>query len=41
MTAQFTRRLRAIFEKLHVTDRIQAALDSLRQGWAALDEPSA
>ncbi|MBI4788788.1 MAG: response regulator transcription factor [Chloroflexi bacterium] len=33
-------RLRAIYEKLHVTNRTQAALYALRQGWVALDEPS-
>ena len=32
-------RLRTIYEKLHVTNRSQAALYALRQGWAALDEP--
>ena len=32
-------RLRVIFEKLHVTNRTQAALYALRQGWATLDEP--
>jgi NarL family two-component system response regulator LiaR len=32
-------RLRTIYEKLHVTNRTQAALYALRQGWAALDEP--
>lgn len=31
-------RLRVIFEKLHVTNRTQAALYALRQGWATLDE---
>jgi NarL family two-component system response regulator LiaR len=30
-------RLRVIFEKLHVTNRTQAALYALRQGWATLD----
>jgi DNA-binding NarL/FixJ family response regulator len=30
-------RLRVIFEKLHVTNRTQAALHALRQGWATLD----
>ncbi|HRJ40721.1 MAG: response regulator transcription factor [Caldilineaceae bacterium] len=30
-------RLRTIYEKLHVTNRTQAALYALRQGWAALD----
>jgi two-component system, NarL family, response regulator LiaR len=34
-------RLRTIFEKLHVTNRTQAALYALRHGWAALDEPLA
>lgn len=34
-------RLRVIFEKLHVTNRTQAALYALRQGWATLDEPPA
>jgi NarL family two-component system response regulator LiaR len=34
-------RLRTIYEKLHVTNRTQAALYALRQGWAALDEPRA
>lgn len=33
-------RLRVIFEKLHVTNRTQAALYALRQGWATLDQPS-
>jgi len=32
-------RLRTIYQKLHVTNRTQAALHALRQGWAALDEP--
>jgi DNA-binding NarL/FixJ family response regulator len=32
-------RLSSIYEKLHVTNRTQAALYALRQGWAALDEP--
>jgi DNA-binding NarL/FixJ family response regulator len=32
-------RLRTIYEKLHVTNRTQAVLYALRQGWAALDEP--
>jgi DNA-binding NarL/FixJ family response regulator len=32
-------RLRTVYEKLHVTNRTQAALYALRQGWAALDEP--
>ncbi len=31
-------RLRVIFEKLNVTNRTQAALYALRQGWASLDE---
>jgi two-component system, NarL family, response regulator LiaR len=31
-------RLRTIFEKLHVTNRTQAALYALRHGWANLDE---
>jgi two-component system, NarL family, response regulator LiaR len=34
-------RLRTIYEKLHVTNRTQAALYALRQGWVALDEPTA
>ena len=34
-------RLRTIYAKLHVTNRTQAALYALRQGWAALDEPPA
>jgi two-component system, NarL family, response regulator LiaR len=34
-------RLRTIYEKLHVTNRTQAALYALRQGWATLDEPPA
>lgn len=34
-------RLRIIYEKLHVTNRTQAALYALRQGWAALDDPPA
>ena len=33
-------RLRTIYAKLHVTNRTQAALYALQQGWAALDEPS-
>lgn len=33
-------RLRVIFEKLHVTNRTQAALYALRQGWATLDDAS-
>jgi DNA-binding NarL/FixJ family response regulator len=32
-------RLRTIYEKLHVTNRTQAALYALRQGWSALDKP--
>lgn len=31
-------RLRAIYQKLHVSNRTQAALYALRQGWATLDE---
>jgi DNA-binding NarL/FixJ family response regulator len=31
-------RLRTIYEKLHVTNRTQAAIFALRQGWATLDE---
>lgn len=34
-------RLRTIFDKLHVTNRTQAALYALRQGWASLDDPDA
>jgi len=34
-------RLRTIYEKLHVTNRTQAALYALRQGWSTLDEPPA
>ncbi len=34
-------RLRTIYEKLHVTNRTQAALYALRHGWATLDEPPA
>jgi DNA-binding NarL/FixJ family response regulator len=34
-------RLRTIYAKLHVTNRTQAALYALRQGWVALDEPPA
>jgi len=34
-------RLRTIYKKLHVTNRTQAALYALRQGWATLDEPPA
>jgi len=33
-------RLRTIYEKLRVTNRTQAALYALRQGWAVLDDPS-
>lgn len=32
-------RLRAIYPKLRLTNRTQAALYSLRRGWATLDEP--
>ena len=32
-------RLRTIYEKLHVANRTQAALYTLRQGWVALNEP--
>ena len=32
-------RLRTIYEKLHVTNRTQAALYALRQGWVTLDVP--
>ena len=32
-------RLRTVYAKLHVTNRTQAALYALRQGWATLDEP--
>ncbi len=32
-------RLRTIYEKLQVSNRTQAALHALRQGWATLDEP--
>jgi NarL family two-component system response regulator LiaR len=32
-------RLRTTYEKLHVSNRTQAALYALRQGWVALDEP--
>ncbi|HSN77569.1 MAG TPA: response regulator transcription factor [Anaerolineae bacterium] len=32
-------RLRTIYEKLHVSNRTQAALYALRHGWVALDEP--
>jgi two-component system, NarL family, response regulator LiaR len=31
-------RLRVIFAKLHVTNRTQAAIYALRQGWATLDQ---
>ena len=33
-------RLRTIYEKLHVSNRTQAALYALRQGWFTLDESS-
>jgi DNA-binding NarL/FixJ family response regulator len=33
-------RLRTIYAKLHVTNRTQAALYALRQGWATLDGPT-
>ena len=33
-------RLRTIYTKLHVTNRTQAALYALRQGWVGLDEPT-
>jgi two-component system NarL family response regulator len=33
-------RLRTIYEKLCVSNRTQAALYALRQGWVSLDEPS-
>ena len=32
-------RLRTIYAKLHVTNRTQAALYALRQGWVVLDGP--
>ena len=32
-------RLSSMYEKLHVTNRTQAALYALHHGWAALDEP--
>jgi DNA-binding NarL/FixJ family response regulator len=32
-------RLRTIYQKLHVTNRTQAALYALRQGWATLENP--
>ncbi len=32
-------RLRTIFDKLQVTNRTQAAIYALRQGWASLDDP--
>ncbi len=32
-------RLRTIYQKLNVTNRTQAALYALRQGWVSLDEP--
>jgi DNA-binding NarL/FixJ family response regulator len=34
-------RLRTIYEKLSVTNRTQAALYAVHQGWAVLDEPPA
>lgn len=34
-------RLRTIYAKLHVSNRTQAALYALRQGWATLDETAA
>lgn len=34
-------RLRTVYEKLHVSNRTQAALYALRQGWAVLEEPPA
>jgi DNA-binding NarL/FixJ family response regulator len=33
-------RLRTIYQKLHVTNRTQAALYALRHGWATLGEPT-
>lgn len=33
-------RLRTIFDKLHVSNRTQAAIYALRQGWASLDDPA-
>lgn len=33
-------RLRTIYDKLCVSNRTQAALYALRQGWVSLDEPS-
>jgi len=33
-------RLRTIYQKLYVTNRTQAALYALRQGWVALEQPS-
>ena len=35
-----TNRLRTTYVKLHLANRTQAALCAVRQGWAALDEPS-
>ena len=32
-------RLRTVYAKLHVSNRTQAALYALRQGWAVLEEP--
>ncbi|HWZ45525.1 MAG TPA: response regulator transcription factor [Candidatus Saccharimonadales bacterium] len=32
--------LRTVYEKLRVTNRTQAALYALRQGWARLDQPN-
>ena len=32
-------RLRSVYEKLNVTNRTQATLYALRQGWVTLDEP--
>lgn len=34
-------RLRTVYAKLHVSNRTQAALYALRQGWAVLEEPPA
>jgi DNA-binding NarL/FixJ family response regulator len=33
-------RLRTIYKKLQVTNRTQATLCALRQGWVKLDEPA-
>jgi DNA-binding NarL/FixJ family response regulator len=41
MVAHFARWLRTLHEKLHVTNRAEAALYALRHGWVSLDEPSA